>query len=141
MSAEEAGLVHTSNNSADRPMIICSCCPCCCTILRGRTQLGNLDAFAPSRFEAEVVSELCNGCGICSDRRCFWCRSPGRRQGGCGSGEMHRLRPVRERVPGEGNQAQRAGRGPEIPKTAIEMAMKVMQEKGTLERFMHIMQR
>jgi hypothetical protein len=30
---------------------------------------------------------------------------------------------------------------PEIPKTAIEMAMKVMQEKGTLERFMHIMQR
>jgi hypothetical protein len=27
--AEEAGLVHTSNNSADRAGLICNCCPCC----------------------------------------------------------------------------------------------------------------
>ena len=142
MSAEEAGLVHTSNNSADRPMIICSCCPCCCTILRGRTQLGNLDAFAPSRFEAEVVSELCNGCGICSDRRCFFgavhldgdkAVVAQERCTGCGlcvSGCPEQAIRLKERAV-----------APEIPKTAIEMAMKVMQEKGTLERFMHIMQR
>ena len=37
--AEEAGLVHTSNNSADKANMICNCCPCCCTVLRGpRTQ-------------------------------------------------------------------------------------------------------
>ncbi|MRR59341.1 MAG: hypothetical protein EG824_14190, partial [Deltaproteobacteria bacterium] len=35
--AEEAGLVHTSNNSADKPVVICNCCPCCCTVLRCRT--------------------------------------------------------------------------------------------------------
>ena len=52
--AEEAGLVHTSNNSADRANLICNCCPCCCTVLRGRTQLKHPHAFEPSRFEAHV---------------------------------------------------------------------------------------
>ena len=48
--AEEPGLVHTSNNSADRATLICNCCPCCCTILRGRTQLKHLHAFEPQPF-------------------------------------------------------------------------------------------
>ena len=60
--AEEAGLVHTSNNSADRANLICNCCPCCCTVLRGRTQLKHSHAFEPSRFEARVKSEDCTGC-------------------------------------------------------------------------------
>jgi transposase InsO family protein len=27
--AEDAGLVHTGNNSADRVLFLCNCCPCC----------------------------------------------------------------------------------------------------------------
>ena len=64
--AEEAGLVHTSNNSADRATLICNCCPCCCTVLRGRTQLKHPHAFEPSRFEASVIIDECNGmCYLC----------------------------------------------------------------------------
>ena len=63
-------LVHTSNNSGDRASVICSCCPCCCTILRGRTQLKHPHAFEPSRFEARINDAECTGCGICADERC-----------------------------------------------------------------------
>src|SRR5665647_3965984 len=33
--AEESGLVHTCNNSQDEFAVLCNCCSCCCTILRG----------------------------------------------------------------------------------------------------------
>ncbi|MDI6743468.1 MAG: hypothetical protein QMD11_12105, partial [Smithella sp.] len=68
--AEKAGLVHTSNNSSDKALLICNCCPCCCTVLRGMTQLKHPHAFEPSRFEARVISENCNGCAICAEERC-----------------------------------------------------------------------
>jgi NAD-dependent dihydropyrimidine dehydrogenase PreA subunit len=68
--AEEAGLVHTSGNSQDRATFICNCCPCCCTILRGLTQLKLPHAFATSGFQAAVNPETCSGCGICAEERC-----------------------------------------------------------------------
>jgi electron transport complex protein RnfB len=68
--AEESGLVHTTNNSRDRLNLICNCCPCCCTIMRGLTQLKNPNAFAVSRWQSQVDADLCTGCGICEDERC-----------------------------------------------------------------------
>lgn len=68
--AEEAGLVHTCNNSRDRLTVICNCCPCCCAVLRGLTELHNPHAFARSRWHASVESALCAGCGMCRDERC-----------------------------------------------------------------------
>lgn len=68
--AEEAGLVHTSTNSKDRPSFICNCCSCCCTILTCRTQLGLRDAFAESAWEASIDPGTCTGCGLCADERC-----------------------------------------------------------------------
>lgn len=68
--AEEAGLVHTSTNSMDRPSFICNCCSCCCTILTCRTQLGLRDAFAESAWEASIDPGTCTGCGLCADERC-----------------------------------------------------------------------
>ncbi|HPO14202.1 MAG TPA: 4Fe-4S binding protein [Candidatus Hydrogenedentes bacterium] len=68
--AEEAGLVHTTNNSQDRLNFVCNCCPCCCTILRGMVQLHNPNAFAKSRWQAEVDPDECTGCGICEQERC-----------------------------------------------------------------------
>jgi Na+-translocating ferredoxin:NAD+ oxidoreductase subunit B len=140
-SAEEAGLVHTSNNSADHAGLICNCCPCCCTVLRGRTQLKHSHAFEPSRFEAHVKSEDCTGCSICADDRCPMkaiemkddvavvnveeCIGCGLCVTGC---------------PTEAIELEERKRLPSIPATIQEMGAKVLQEKGRLDAFLKIMQ-
>jgi Na+-translocating ferredoxin:NAD+ oxidoreductase subunit B len=138
--AEEAGLVHTSNNSADRANLICNCCPCCCTVLRGKTQLKHPHAFEPSRFMAKVNPEECTGCAICADERCpvkaitmvedvasvdqQECIGCGLCVSGCPAGGLVLIE--RENVPS-------------IPATVAEMGMKVLQEKDRLEAFLKIM--
>lgn len=139
--AEEAGLVHTSNNSADRAGVLCNCCPCCCTILRARTQLNHPHAFEPSRFAAVVKTEDCVECGLCADERCPMqaveiredaavvceekCIGCGLCVSTCPSGAMGLT---------ERKQA------PAIPATTQDMAIQVLQEKGRLEAFMKVMQ-
>jgi ferredoxin len=68
--SEEAGLVHTTNNAQTRLTFLCNCCPCCCFILKGVTQLGKPNAVAKSRWYAKVDTGLCNGCGVCENERC-----------------------------------------------------------------------
>ncbi len=139
--AEEAGLVHTSNNSADRANLICNCCPCCCTVLRGRTRLKNPHAFEPSRFEVTVDASECTGCSTCADERCpmkaieivdgiavinaVECIGCGLCVTGCPAGAM----VLKER-----------GQPPSIPATISEMVMTVLHEKGRLEDFLKVMQ-
>ena len=140
--AEAAGLVHTSNNSADRANMICNCCPCCCTILRGKTQLNHLHAFEPSRFVSRVNSDECIACGICADERCPMkaieikddtaivdpakCIGCGLCVTGCPTEAVELLE--REQMP-------------LVPSTAQEMIVKVLQEKERFDKFMRIMQR
>lgn len=63
--AEDAGLVHTSMNVQQGPIIICNCCGCCCNMLRGITQLKIPTAIAKSNFIPEIMEDECNGCGEC----------------------------------------------------------------------------
>ena len=139
--AEKAGLVHTSNNSSDKALLICNCCPCCCTVLRGMTQLKQPHAFEPSRFEARVISEDCTGCGVCAEERCPMktikmkediavvntanCIGCGLCVTGC---------PVDAIV------LEERATLPSIPATVTEMGAKVLQEKGRLDAFLKIMQ-
>jgi len=141
--AEEAGLVHTSNNSADRANMVCNCCPCCCTVLRGRTQLELPNAFATSSFIAKVNEKDCNGCAICIDERCPMKAIEMRGDAvaiiedrciGCGlcvTGCPTNAIALKNRV------------APSHPvcSTSKEMGMKVLSEKGRLEEFLEIMKR
>lgn len=140
--SEEAGLVHTSNNSADRANVICNCCPCCCTVLRGKTELKHPHAFEPSRFEARITAGDCTGCGLCAEQRCptgaitmkddiaavsaAECIGCGLCVTGCPAGAI--------------GLAERAA-VPAVPATIQEMGLKAVQEKGRLDQFIKVMQR
>jgi ferredoxin len=141
--AEQAGLVHTSNNSADKANMICNCCPCCCTVLRGRSQLDLPNAFATSSYVAKVVADDCNGCGICVDERCPMkaititdtiavvdekrCIGCGLCVTGCPTNAMALV--------------DRPAPSHPVCANSRDLGMKVLSEKGKLEEFLKIMKR
>jgi electron transport complex protein RnfB len=140
--SEEAGLIHTSDNSTGKATFICNCCPCCCTILRGRTQLNLPHAFVTSSYIARIQEDACTGCSICADERCHM-----------GAIEIHEdsTRVIDDTCIGCGLCAsacpvdaisliERADK-PEIPSTGKELGIKVLTEKGKLEKFLEIMSR
>jgi len=68
---QDLGLVGTTENyEAAGHSVICLCCNCCCSQLRGRTRWENPEAVAPSNFVAESIED-CVMCSDCVDR-CFF---------------------------------------------------------------------
>jgi Pyruvate/2-oxoacid:ferredoxin oxidoreductase delta subunit len=68
---QDLGLVGTTENYEEAGhTVICLCCRCCCSQLRGRTRWDNPQAVAPSNFVAESTDE-CLMCGNCVER-CFF---------------------------------------------------------------------
>jgi electron transport complex protein RnfB len=73
--AEEYGSVNIPDNCSETEAT-CFCCPCCCHTLQssmdqGRPykEYGKLQAgTAPSRFQAVIDQDLCNGCQTCVER-------------------------------------------------------------------------
>ncbi|ACL04730.1 4Fe-4S ferredoxin iron-sulfur binding domain protein [Desulfatibacillum aliphaticivorans] len=66
----ELGLVGATDNTITDSSVICLCCECCCSQIRGRTRWDNPDAMSPSNFYP-VAGEDCVGCGTCTER-CFF---------------------------------------------------------------------
>jgi len=66
LAATEAGLVHMTENVLD-PMLVCSCCSCCCEILGILKKFESPATFTKSHFEAVVIPENCTGCKQCVD--------------------------------------------------------------------------
>jgi ferredoxin len=67
----DAGLVVNSDNSlSPDPIVICLCCGCCCSQLRGRTKWDNPNAILASNFIPKAGDD-CIACGACVDR-CFF---------------------------------------------------------------------
>jgi ferredoxin len=68
---QELGLVAaTENYKQGVPSIMCLCCECCCSQVRGRTRWDNPTAMLPSSFVPRA-SDDCTLCGTCVER-CFF---------------------------------------------------------------------
>jgi NAD-dependent dihydropyrimidine dehydrogenase PreA subunit len=65
--AEEAGLVLQPAN-AKKPLFICTCCGCCCGVLRLLKRDPKPASLVSSPFVASLNTETCKGCGICTKR-------------------------------------------------------------------------
>jgi len=64
--AAEAGLINLTDNLHD-PLQVCSCCSCCCGVLRIMKNYNIPTILARSHFESAVDTELCAGCATCMD--------------------------------------------------------------------------
>ncbi|MEA3222810.1 MAG: 4Fe-4S binding protein [Thermodesulfobacteriota bacterium] len=67
--AEEAGLVHQTQNIQSGHIYICNCCGCCCAVLGGINRLG-IKGATNSYYYAQIDPDECTACGICADERC-----------------------------------------------------------------------
>lgn len=64
---QEDGLVLQPTNS-QAPDAICSCCGCCCGLLKMHKAIPNPVSHWATNFFAEVNPESCTGCGICEEK-------------------------------------------------------------------------
>ena len=83
--AEEAGLIHLSENRARAGNVICNCCTCCCMAMEPLIHGGNKAFAAPSRYRAAIDAAACENCGDCIERCPASAISP--------SGETHAVDP------------------------------------------------
>lgn len=126
----DLGLIHYVDNNTFNTNVICHCCPCCCDILAGLFKFNKPRAFAKTNFLSTVDPEQCTGCGKCVDRCPFEAIT-------LNSNNIAEV--MADRCVGCGqcrlaceNQAValvRLNREP-IPESAIELGMKMVQEKG-----------
>jgi Pyruvate/2-oxoacid:ferredoxin oxidoreductase delta subunit len=63
--AGELGLVAMTDDTVD-PLLICTCCDCCCSILRVLKEFNSPNTWAQSHFEAVIDREKCVGCRTCA---------------------------------------------------------------------------
>ncbi len=64
---EEEGLVFQPSNT-QKVDFICSCCGCCCGMLRVHKMLPKPMDFWAANYYAEVNKETCSACGTCVER-------------------------------------------------------------------------
>jgi len=65
---QKEGLILQPSNT-EIAGAICSCCGCCCGMLSIHRSIPKPLDFWSSNFHAEVVDDLCDGCGVC-EKRC-----------------------------------------------------------------------
>ena len=64
---EEDGLVLQPSN-AQMPDFVCSCCGCCCGVLKLHKAIPDPAAIWATNFYAQVNPDLCSACGACLNR-------------------------------------------------------------------------
>jgi len=75
--SHEAGLVHITYTleGKEKPKLVCSCCSCCCSVMRKMVRTGMPDVIATSKYVAQNNEETCINCGKCVERCQFKARS------------------------------------------------------------------
>ena len=63
--AKKHNLVQFGENVQNNVAFICNCCSCCCEALVGARRVGSAQSINSSNYIAEVIDELCVGCGKC----------------------------------------------------------------------------
>ncbi|MHA2072956.1 MAG: ATP-binding protein, partial [Candidatus Thorarchaeota archaeon] len=63
---EQEGLVLQPSNS-EKIEFMCSCCGCCCGLLRGKGAMPKPVEFFSTNFHSEVDHDLCTQCDTCVD--------------------------------------------------------------------------
>ncbi|MFW9888039.1 MAG: ATP-binding protein, partial [Candidatus Thorarchaeota archaeon] len=63
---QQEGLVLQPSNS-EKLEFVCSCCGCCCALLRGKGAMPKPIEFFTTNFYSEVDQDLCSQCGTCVD--------------------------------------------------------------------------
>lgn len=66
-AAEKSGLVLQPSN-ARKAVNICTCCGCCCQILKNLKRLPQPARYVSSNYFAAVDGERCSGCETCLER-------------------------------------------------------------------------
>lgn len=66
--ADEAGLVHLTDNAVGKTTFMCNCCGCCCGMLTMATLLKERMSVAAARWICQIDEQACNGCGLCAKR-------------------------------------------------------------------------
>lgn len=63
--ARDMGLVFNADNVQHGVRFICSCCSCCCNVLRG-VRRGYQNSIVSSNYIARINTDACNSCKRCS---------------------------------------------------------------------------
>lgn len=137
---EKKGLVHITNNAADKIGLLCNCCTCCCYFMSARVDMGYTDAFSTTRWIPDIHEDLCNGCGICAKTRCKFdaltiqdklsvlnlekCIGCGLCATSCPENAIEMI--------------LRPDPVPKVPKTATKRALAMAQEKNRLKDFIDV---
>jgi Na+-translocating ferredoxin:NAD+ oxidoreductase subunit B len=129
--AEKAGLVLQPANAKDA-LFICTCCGCCCGVLRSIKRDPKPADLVSSPFLASLTTDKCKGCGACVKRcqmdavhmsadkavlnidRCIGC---GLCVSTCPTGSLSLVRKTKQRY---------------VPKDIIETTLKVAKSRGKM---------
>jgi Na+-translocating ferredoxin:NAD+ oxidoreductase subunit B len=65
--ADEAGLVLQASN-ARRAVFLCTCCGCCCGVLRSIRRHPDPARIVAAPFVVRINADACSGCGACESR-------------------------------------------------------------------------
>jgi Na+-translocating ferredoxin:NAD+ oxidoreductase subunit B len=67
--ADRAGLIHHYTNSPDHyTNLLCNCCQCHCSIMRGIKKSPVPGSIVIARYSVEIQEDDCTACGACIDR-------------------------------------------------------------------------
>lgn len=137
--AEEEGLVHSISNIQDKLTLLCNCCSCCCSLLRGVKEHHNPNTVATSAYIVDLDENECIGCYICLDERCPMdviyekddvVEIQTDRCIGCGL--------CVSVCPADALKMKRRDPAPPVPATTKELMTTILKEKGKLDDYNRI---